>query len=82
MCYFLMTGKSEHLHNNIFAQFLSFADKNDIELAPSYIISDGGQAVINCARYYFSSSLIKLCYFHIKQSLWRTLGDLKLQSFL
>lgn len=47
VAYFIMTGKSQEVYDEMFTELLTFADENDVELEPPYIICDGEKAVMN-----------------------------------
>ncbi|RGB27103.1 hypothetical protein C1646_630756 [Rhizophagus diaphanus] len=70
-----MTSKSEKLYRRLFDNLLKFAEENGVYLAPSYIITDFEQAVINSTRYEFPAITSKGYFFRLGQNYWRKIRD-------
>jgi len=72
MVFALLSSKSKECYIRIIFQDLQdYASENNIVLQPDYILTDFEQAAIFAVKQEFINSQIRLCLFHLGQSMWR-----------
>ncbi|XP_063819723.1 uncharacterized protein LOC135057964 [Pseudophryne corroboree] len=73
LVYGLLSSKSEECYKKFFSDLQDYAEENDIELAPQYIMTDFELATINAAKSEFPCSTQKCGLFHLSQNIWRSI---------
>ncbi|CAF3241470.1 unnamed protein product [Rotaria sp. Silwood2] len=75
LVYALMTVKSEELYQRLFQELNEWAEENELELKPDFVLTDFEKASINAVKSEFSSARSKGCHFHLGQNVYRQIQD-------
>lgn len=82
LVYALLTSKRQDQYLAVLNAVASAAERLEIDdFFPEFVMSDFEMAIINAARQTFPLAMIALCYFHLKQSLYRHVQSLGLDGY-
>ena len=73
--YALMSSKSEELYQRLFQELNEWAEENQLELKPDFVLTDFEKAPVNAVQSEFPSTQSKDCHFHLGQSVYRQIHD-------
>lgn len=71
LVYSLLTSKKAQLYDQLFINLNEIAFELDCELSPKFILTDFEIGAINSFKREFSEAVMKGCYFHLGQSIYR-----------
>jgi hypothetical protein len=74
LVYALMTSKSKRCYRHLFEELKRLATNANIQLDPSFVISDLERSAINAIKEAFPRIQNKGCHFHLAQIIWRAIG--------
>ena len=69
--YALTTNKDENSYNTLYRELKRICAEYNLVLSPTTMMSDFELANINASERNFPGVIIKLCLFHLNQSIWR-----------
>lgn len=69
--YALLPSKTEDRYEALFAELIAIAEENDVDLAPTQIMTDFELASINAIQHCFPNARVTGCLFHLGQSVYR-----------
>jgi hypothetical protein len=76
-----LPGKDEVIYTRIFSQIRHIAQQHQLQLQPDTVFIDYETATNNAARTVFPGVIVKGCFFHFTQCIWRKTQKCGLQTY-
>ena len=73
--------KNEVIYTHFFSQIQHIAQQHQLQLQPDTVFIDYETATNNAARTLFPGVIVKGCFFHFTQCIWRTTQKCGLQTY-
>ena len=77
----LLPGKDEVIYTHFFSQIRHIAQQHQLQLQPDTVFIDYETATNNTARTVFPGVIVKSCFFHFTQCIWRKTQKCVLQTY-